>query len=178
MAKTWFTSDMHFGHENIIKYCNRPFKSLDDMNTKLINNWNERVKPEDIVYHVGDFCFHSGREGGKVKAKVWESKLNGSIYHVYGNHDSNNGVKSILLSGILVIDKQLVFVTHKPPKSRLDIPDGCKYVLCGHVHEKWDYNYTIEQNPLLMINVGTDANKFRPIGLDEIINKVRKLNPS
>jgi len=53
----WFSADDHFGHGNIIKYCNRPFKDSNDMNSSLIRNWNQRVKPEDTVFHVGDFCF-------------------------------------------------------------------------------------------------------------------------
>jgi len=66
MTKTWFTSDTHFGHFNIIEYCNRPFKTVDEMNSKLIRFWNERVKPDDIVYFLGDFCFKntSGCEEG------------------------------------------------------------------------------------------------------------------
>ena len=52
----FFTSDTHFNHSNVIQYCNRPFSSLDEMNAKLIENWNERVNENDIVYHLGDFA--------------------------------------------------------------------------------------------------------------------------
>ena len=53
---TFFTSDTHFGHENIIKYCNRPFTSTEEMDKALISNWNKVVKPEDTVFHLGDFA--------------------------------------------------------------------------------------------------------------------------
>jgi calcineurin-like phosphoesterase family protein len=52
----FFTSDTHFNHKNIIKLCNRPFTSIEEMNEKIIENWNNIVKPEDIVWHLGDFA--------------------------------------------------------------------------------------------------------------------------
>ena len=54
----YFTSDWHLGHANIIKYCERPFKSVSDMDRILIQNYNEIVDQDDTVYFLGDFCFH------------------------------------------------------------------------------------------------------------------------
>lgn len=51
----FFTSDTHFGHNNIIKLSNRPFSSVEEMNEGLIERWNDVVGAEDIVYHLGDF---------------------------------------------------------------------------------------------------------------------------
>lgn len=81
MGKTWVISDTHFGHENIIKYCNRPFKDSYHMNMEMIKLWNETVSPEDFVIHDGDFCF--GDPGKYI------SQLNGKITVVLGNHDKN-----------------------------------------------------------------------------------------
>ena len=72
----FFTSDLHLGHKNIIKYCNRPFSSLEEMNRIIIRRWNERVKVEDIVFVIGDFCFRNSSinrgEGIRVRAGEWE----------------------------------------------------------------------------------------------------------
>lgn len=78
---TFFTADTHFGHNNIIKYCNRPFSSVEEHNEVLINNWNSVVKPEDFVYHLGDFCFKDN------DFDKYFNQLNGQIIFVEGNHD-------------------------------------------------------------------------------------------
>ena len=57
MPKIWITSDTHFGHINIIKYCNRPYADVTEMNNALIANINSQVAPEDTLIHAGDFCF-------------------------------------------------------------------------------------------------------------------------
>ena len=59
MSKFWLTSDTHYGHGNIITYTNRPFKSLEEMDYKLIKNHNSLVSPEDTVFFLGDFCFRN-----------------------------------------------------------------------------------------------------------------------
>jgi len=79
---TFFTSDTHFYHENIIKYCSRPFSSVDEMNKAMIDNWNNVVGKNDIVWHLGDFCF-----GKKDNIMEIFPKLNGKINLVMGNHD-------------------------------------------------------------------------------------------
>ena len=80
--KVYFTSDTHFGHENIIKWCRRPYSSVEEMNEKLIENWNSVVGPDDIVFHLGDFAF-----GGSGLWKEVLSRLNGKKYLIIGNHD-------------------------------------------------------------------------------------------
>jgi len=76
----WFTSDTHFGHANIIKFCDRPFSDIREMNEKLIHNWNSVVKPGDDVYHMGDFSFERNPE-------VTARRLMGNKHLVKGNHD-------------------------------------------------------------------------------------------
>ena len=87
--KVFFTSDTHFGHKNIIKYCNRPFSDIDEMNKVLINNWNKVVSEGDIVFHLGDFAF-----GGFPLWESIRSRLNGSIYLIRGNHDFKQNLQN------------------------------------------------------------------------------------
>jgi len=77
----FFTSDTHFGHENIIKYCKRPFKDAAEMDKVLIRNWNRVVGPNDLVYHLGDFAVGGGPAGPYL------DQLNGRIILIHGNHD-------------------------------------------------------------------------------------------
>ena len=80
MAETWFTSDTHYDHANIIKYSKRPFKNVDEMNETMIKNWNSVVKHEDTVFHLGDFAFCN--DPGK-----FFHRLNGNKILILGNHD-------------------------------------------------------------------------------------------
>lgn len=80
--KIFLIGDCHFGHRNIIKYCNRPFKDVEDMNEQLIKNWNSVVGKNDIVYVVGDFALC-----GKQKIIEIGQRLNGRKRLVLGNHD-------------------------------------------------------------------------------------------
>ena len=70
-----WTADLHLGHGNIIKYCNRPFRDAHHMNTTLIANINSRAKPGDKLIHVGDFCCRGnerGISGVRNKAEDWQ----------------------------------------------------------------------------------------------------------
>ena len=78
----WFTSDTHFNHNNIIRFCNRPWNTVEEMDKALIENWNSVVKPDDIVFHLGDFAF-----APNSKWKTLLQALNGKIYLIVGNHD-------------------------------------------------------------------------------------------
>jgi calcineurin-like phosphoesterase family protein len=78
----WFTSDTHFGHANIIKYCERPFRDTDHMDAVIVDNWNSIVSPEDTVYHLGDVAL-----GTIDKSLANVGRLNGYKILVIGNHD-------------------------------------------------------------------------------------------
>ena len=77
-----FSSDFHFGHRNVIAYCNRPFASVEEMNEALVRIWNEQVKPDDEIYLVGDFSLNP------KWSKEIVPKLNGNKYLIHGNHDA------------------------------------------------------------------------------------------
>lgn len=164
---TWFTADNHYSHVNIIKYCNRPFSSIEEMNATLIRNWNSRVKPEDIVYHLGDFCFWKSNQDNHSRLSVrdWEAKLNGKIIFVTGNHDFKNHMMEQNLKIVIKFANKLVLMQHIPPKETDNI-SMYDLVLCGHVHEKWTHIWV---NGKLVINVGCDVHNFMPINKNEIM---------
>jgi len=81
----FWTSDTHFFHRNVLKFCRhtRLGDTVEEMNEILIQNWNENVKPMDIVYHLGDFSF-----GKKEQTEEILKRLNGQIHLIRGNHDN------------------------------------------------------------------------------------------
>ena len=88
----WVISDTHFNHENIIKYCERPFPDAKTMNEYMVEMWNSVVKPEDKVYHLGDVYMGAGF--GREETLHTLSQLNGHKRLILGNHD--NGKDQIL----------------------------------------------------------------------------------
>lgn len=78
----WFTSDTHYGHSNIIKYSERPFSSVEEMDQAMIDNWNMFVDHDDEVYHLGDFAY---ADVGRMKEIIYQ--LKGKKYFLPGNHD-------------------------------------------------------------------------------------------
>lgn len=74
----YYISDLHFGHSNIIKLCNRPFQTLEEMNNALINNWNSKVTNGDKVYIIGDLFFRSQNNPEEILSKLFfnRSSLN------------------------------------------------------------------------------------------------------
>src|SRR5580698_5527626 len=84
MSNIFFTSDEHFGHQNIIKFCNRPFTSLDEMTETLIENHNKLVKKGDSVYHLGDMFWKTFGQENAIKVL---SRLNGQKFYIWGNHE-------------------------------------------------------------------------------------------
>ena len=82
----YVTSDTHFGHKNIIKYCSRPFKDTHEMTETLVENWNKVVQPHHKVLHLGDHDYLGVKNSYKIT-----SRLNGEKYLVMGNHDDSVG---------------------------------------------------------------------------------------
>ena len=82
----FFTSDTHFGHANIIKYDGRPFSSVEEHDEGLITNWNSVVAPGDLVYHLGDVCWHHK----ELDIDVLLARLHGTKILITGNHDLSN----------------------------------------------------------------------------------------
>lgn len=180
----YFTSDTHFGHENIIEYCNRPFLDVAHMNKEMTIRWNHVVGPSDTVYHLGDFAM-----GKKELWRYYRANLNGKIIFVIGNHDmprnfpsnqpdpafldmlapddewhtnyeyqSEPGSPLIMLKHV-----PMVYLNHDKTPGQVHVPiqhdlkDKCDYRFCGHIHDAWSYHIFTST-----INVGVDVRGFTP----------------
>lgn len=164
----WFTSDTHFGHENIIRYCGRPFKSLKEMDETLVKNWNSRVKKEDTVYFLGDFCFKKSTEAPNANAfEYYREQLNGNIIFIGGNHDRQNRNKTILQSGLISLGGRQIYLVHDPIHMNFKYQIG----FCGHVHEKWQIK-CVNNTPI--VNVGVDVWKYYPVEINQINKALAK----
>lgn len=131
------TSDTHFYHENVIKYCKRPFTNATEMNAEIIRRWNRVVNGDDIVYHLGDFGFCS-----KDATKDLVKRLNGRIRLILGNHDTKP-VTWYYDAGFdraydkpIIIQKFLI-LSHEPPEF---VDESTPYAwFYGHVHNSEPY---------------------------------------
>lgn len=175
---TFFTSDSHFYHHNIMELCKRPFADVEEMNETLIANWNAVVKRNDIVFHLGDFCF-----GGTAKWKETLGRLNGKIHLVPGNHDIEylNQVsqffESVELQRTIYVDGRQIILNHYPFMNF----SGCKnrvWQAHGHIHTLHDGTspkLSAQQLSVMyptQYDVGADHNDYRPISYEELKQKI------
>jgi calcineurin-like phosphoesterase family protein len=172
--RTWFISDTHFGHANIIKYTGRPFIDVYEMNGVLIKNWNSRVKPEDIVYIVGDFCFKTGAltgNGMPLKFEEWLSKLNGTKIFIEGNHDGNNTVKTKIQSMVIKLGGKRINLVHDPMHANFSY----ELHFTGHVHNNWEIKRLRSGEQFTdCINLSVEVWNYRPVSWEEINSRYTK----
>lgn len=173
MSNLWFTSDTHFGHENIIKYTGRPFKDIFHMDSTLIRNWNERIKKDDTVIFIGDFCFRNTKggkegEGTTNKSKYYKDQLNGDIVFIGGNHDYNNGVNTPITGLAIEFGGKEIWCVHNPN----DYDPSFSINFVGHVHALWRFMKT--KDGTILINVGCDVWNYRPVNFNEIMKELIK----
>ncbi len=167
--KYWFTADLHFGHFNILKFCERPFKDIDHMNETLIRNWNSRVKPYDVIFCIGDFAYKSSRTDVYEK---YVKRLNGQIIFIRGNHDRNNSVITSIEDIHIHYGGKRLLLIHKAEEA---VP-GYDLVLCGHVHQYYKFK-TIDwfnNEKFDACNVGVDIWNFKPVDIQEILKEYNK----
>jgi calcineurin-like phosphoesterase family protein len=172
----YFTADTHFGHTNIIKYCNRPFKTIEEHNEVLINNWNKVVKPNDIIYHLGDFCFKSNGPVNYLK------RLNGQIYFIWGNHDAQMH-KYFNKYGTSAFSRHVYFIGDMS-----EITIGDQDIILNHYSMRvWNkshygswhlYGHSHGQLPddphSLSLDVGVDCHNYTPISFEYITELMSK----
>lgn len=175
MPETWFISDTHFGHKNILEFEKeaRPFSCLEDMHEVMIDRWNSVVRNNDIVYHLGDFAF------GRHNISIAE-RLKGKKKLIMGNHDSYPasdylkyfdklyGVvfyERCILSHVPVhqngLGKRWILNVHGHLHSKNVM---CTNIICGKPHP--DNNY---------FNVSCEQNNLTPINAEVIRERLREL---
>lgn len=162
----YFTADLHFYHDNIIKHCNRPFQDSDSMNNVLINNWNDIVNKNDEVYILGDLSFKSSNDSvGNIL-----DKLNGRKYLILGNHDRlNENVKNKFAWVKVYYElryKEIDFILFHYPIESWNKKFHDSIHVCGHTH-----NSEITSNIKNRFNVGVDVTGFKPVSIEELIEK-------
>ena len=164
----FFTSDLHLGHSNVIKYCRRPFANADEMDATIIKNWNRVVTPKDTVYILGDFAFHSAE-----RAIAIARGLNGHKHLVFGNHDRGNR------------SKYAAGKTGGPFQSVSDLKEinheGQKIVMCHYALLTWhgssrgawmlhghSHGSLKTDTKSRRLDVGVDCFGFTPVSFDEV----------
>lgn len=182
----WFYSDPHFWHARIIKLCERPFDSVEEMNEKLIRNYQELVKPGDKVYFLGDFGFQ------KSESQKILRRLPGEKHIIIGNHDwdktgrmSDKRRSDILSSGVSWVKDthllklkdfhaegkhQYVWLAHYPHLTWPRRWNG-SWHLFGHSHGNCK-----EARPL-SLDVGVDCWDYKPVSLNQVAKYFRD-NPA
>ena len=159
-------SDLHLDHKNIIKYTNRPFRDVTEMNETILRNWNNVVKDEDTVYFLGDMAFGKGSR----EASYWLGKLKGNIIFIEGNHEETGRVKALTSA-------EDVFLNFKGKKFLLTHDPAIKpknwngWIIHGHKH-----NNHLEEFPLVngenkTINLSIELIDYKPVEIGHIITE-------
>lgn len=160
---TYFIADTHFGHRNIIDYCDRPYMDVDCMDAALIDNWNAVVQTHDDVWFLGDFSFHDYRKTDEILCS-----LRGRKHLITGNHDikdteSMGAWQSVMHYKRLRVGKKKVVLCHYPMETWHGSGGGTLH-FHGHSHG----NVRTLPN---RYDVGVDATGlYRPLTLEEIVS--------
>jgi calcineurin-like phosphoesterase family protein len=160
--EVWFTADTHFNHANIIRYCNRPFQSIEEHDEALIENWNNTVHHSDTIYHLGDFMFAKSQK--EVSRVVMA--LNGHKHLIFGNHDKtpvfqSKGWVSQQNYKYIRHQHQRIVMCHYAMRVWRNSHHGA-WMLYGHSHG------TLADLQIKSLDVGTDCHNYTPIHFDQL----------
>lgn len=179
----FFVSDFHIGHFNVIKFDKRPFKNLDEMHNTLINNWNNVISDDDIVFYLGDLFYKCS-----IKYPVWlVHQLKGKIHFILGNHDRYRDISKMnrfeTISTEIKLDVkddsanrgyQHFHLHHHPILSWNKASHGAIH-LHGHCHQKLamspDYSWLYKRK---IMDVGCNGIDYTPISYSQIKEKMGK----
>jgi calcineurin-like phosphoesterase family protein len=157
-GEIFLISDTHFGHRNIIRYCNRPFRNTRSMDHTIRKRWNKSVNKNDSVYFLGDFVFR-----GSIG--YWINKLNGRKKFIRGNHDDK--LKHAIPYKILNHNGYRFYLVHDPS----DVPgDWNDWIIHGHVHNNNTSLFPFIEGARKRINVSVELIDYRPVSLDHILS--------
>ena len=171
----FFTSDLHFGHENIADLCHRPYKSIFEMDEALIENWNEKVNKNDVVYIVGDIVID------KRKLPEYIERLSGKKILVVGNHDEAWCKREELKAYFEEVTPYLrtnlnshpITLCHYPMlewhASREKNKRKLGYLVHGHIHNRVSSKYDGIYRQFNALNAGVDVNGYAPVTFDELV---------
>lgn len=178
-SHVFFTSDTHFSHKNIIRFCDRPFKTTEEMDEMMIEAWNNKVGPDDVVFHLGDFCWGGSENWNRVL-----DRLDGHIHLIVGNHDVKNirqgfmkHFDSICFQRQIVVEGRHIYLNHYPLLTwgGLYRDDQDKvWQLFGHVHSRERYNggadsFRLQYLLPQQMDVGVDSTEdFAPYSWKEV----------
>lgn len=169
MSNIFFTSDHHFGHKNIIKYANRPFSSVEEMNEVMIERWNEKISTGDTVYHLGDFALCSPNQLTTII-----DRLNGKICLLKGNHEKaalacaakfewlKDYHELVVADPAFPQGRQLIVLFHYALRVWNASHWGA-YHLYGHSHGSLEDIATTRS-----FDVGVDCHNFYPLSYEEV----------
>jgi len=172
---TYFISDLHLGHERIIKLCNRPFGSVTEMNEALIEGWNKKVKKNDTVYVLGDVVWD------KNKVVEYMRRLSGKKILVAGNHDKPwvrreeclGCFDSVVQYLEISLEGHPITMCHYPMlewrSSREDEPRKLGYHIHGHIHNRISEEYRALYMQFNALNAGVDVNGYTPATFGELV---------
>lgn len=176
----FFTSDTHFNHTNILKYCYRPFETIEDHDETIIRNWNSVIPEDGVVFHLGDFGCGSVRY---LKSVL--ERLNGTIFLCVGNHDFTKTREPLRkffaeqrLQYNLYVKKQHIILNHRPFLCYEGSNTNTVWNLFGHVHSGPNAN-GIDIPRLTMLfptqyDVGVDNNNYTPISFYQVKEKIEE----
>lgn len=174
-SNVFFTADTHFGHANIIKFCARPFASVEEMDEILIENWNAKVREGDTVYILGDMFYRC-----KNVVEILQC-LHGNKHLITGNHDGSWMGQVDLKEYFVGVDRILDMKDGERRYTLCHYPmmqwpqERCGYMIHGHIHN----DVALDFWPLLrvrerVLNAGVDVNGYAPVSFDELLaNNVR-----
>lgn len=177
----WFTSDLHLGHNNIIRHCNRPFRDAQQMDAALIASINARVARSDELYILGDFTMYGSRE----QVRTYRSRLFCDQVHlVLGNHDkrfAQAGDETPFSTerdyAEIKNDGLRLCCSHYPMLSWHGMNRGA-IMLHGHIHAYAAYNLRNRERGILRYDVGVDAHGYEPVSAAAIAEFFRGVEPS